>query len=112
AGAGSKARVVMGVRHRSLPVEGVQFHPEAVLSEGGHRLLANWLATRGLPEARHRAPALEADLAARQRAAFPVGVPPPSPSLPAWARPRTNNLSRAPLLGQPGAPADSTGRPC
>ncbi len=77
AGAGSKARVVMGVRHRSLPVEGVQFHPEAVLSEGGHRLLANWLATCGLPEARDRAPALEADLAARQRAAFPVGFPPP-----------------------------------
>ncbi len=36
--------VVMALRHRKLPVEGVQFHPEAVLIEGGHRLLANWLA--------------------------------------------------------------------
>lgn len=36
--------VVMGLRHRSAPVEGVQFHPESVLSEHGHRLLGNWLA--------------------------------------------------------------------
>jgi para-aminobenzoate synthetase component 2 len=39
--------VVMAVRHRSLPLEGVQFHPESVLTQGGHRLLANWLATCG-----------------------------------------------------------------
>jgi para-aminobenzoate synthetase component II len=39
---------VMGIRHRGLPVEGVQFHPEAVLTAGGHRLLANWLASCGL----------------------------------------------------------------
>ncbi|MEO3810419.1 gamma-glutamyl-gamma-aminobutyrate hydrolase family protein [Sphaerisporangium sp. B11E5] len=36
--------VVMGLRHRSARVEGVQFHPESVLSEHGHRLLGNWLA--------------------------------------------------------------------
>ena len=36
-------RVVMGVRHRSLPVEGVQFHPESVLTAEGPRLLANFL---------------------------------------------------------------------
>ncbi|MDQ3737619.1 MAG: aminodeoxychorismate/anthranilate synthase component II [Actinomycetota bacterium] len=35
---------VMGVRHRRMPVEGVQFHPESILSEHGHRLLANVLA--------------------------------------------------------------------
>jgi para-aminobenzoate synthetase component 2 len=35
--------VIMGVRHRTEPVEGVQFHPESVLSTNGHRLLANWL---------------------------------------------------------------------
>jgi para-aminobenzoate synthetase component 2 len=39
--------VVMGLRHRELPVEGVQFHPESVLTEGGHRMLANWLAECG-----------------------------------------------------------------
>ncbi|MFJ1753687.1 aminodeoxychorismate/anthranilate synthase component II [Kitasatospora sp. NPDC088134] len=43
--------VIMGLRHRELPVEGVQFHPESVLTEGGHRMLANWLAECGFPEA-------------------------------------------------------------
>lgn len=36
--------VIMGIRHRSAPVEGVQFHPESVLSDHGHELFANWLA--------------------------------------------------------------------
>ncbi len=39
--------VVMGLAHRELPLHGVQFHPEAVLTEHGHRLLANWLAVAG-----------------------------------------------------------------
>ncbi|MBU6532225.1 aminodeoxychorismate/anthranilate synthase component II [Streptomyces sp. NPDC057245] len=39
--------IVMGLRHRELPVEGVQFHPESVLTEHGHRMLANWLAECG-----------------------------------------------------------------
>ena len=39
--------IIMAVRHRDLPLEGVQFHPESVLTEGGHRLLANWLTTCG-----------------------------------------------------------------
>jgi para-aminobenzoate synthetase component 2 len=34
---------IMGFRHRSLPLEGVQFHPESILSEQGHQLLANFL---------------------------------------------------------------------
>ncbi|WP_026404709.1 anthranilate synthase component II [Actinomadura rifamycini] len=37
--------VVMGLRHRAAPVEGVQFHPESVLSVGGRTLLRNWLDT-------------------------------------------------------------------
>ncbi len=39
--------VIMGLRHRELAVEGVQFHPESVLTEGGHRMLANWLVICG-----------------------------------------------------------------
>ena len=34
---------IMGVRHKSLPIEGVQFHPEAILSEHGHQMLKNFL---------------------------------------------------------------------
>ncbi|MFD6324956.1 aminodeoxychorismate/anthranilate synthase component II [Streptomyces sp. NPDC058442] len=39
--------IVMGLRHRELLVEGVQFHPESVLTEHGHRMLASWLAECG-----------------------------------------------------------------
>ncbi|MGB8020451.1 MAG: aminodeoxychorismate/anthranilate synthase component II [Candidatus Nanopelagicales bacterium] len=39
--------VVMALRHRSFDVEGVQFHPESVLTEGGHLMLANWLVRCG-----------------------------------------------------------------
>jgi len=39
--------VIMAIRHRTLTVEGVQFHPESVLTEGGHRMLANWLEVCG-----------------------------------------------------------------
>ncbi|HET6918859.1 MAG TPA: aminodeoxychorismate/anthranilate synthase component II [Jiangellaceae bacterium] len=43
--------VLMALRHRDVAVEGVQFHPESVLTEGGHRLLANWLTVCGDDEA-------------------------------------------------------------
>ena len=45
----TESGVVMAMRHRELPVEGVQFHPESVLTEGGHRMLANWMASAGHP---------------------------------------------------------------
>ena len=47
--------VIMGLHHRTAPIFGVQFHPESVLTEGGYRMLGNWLAMTGLPEAADRA---------------------------------------------------------
>jgi para-aminobenzoate synthetase component II len=43
--------LVMALRHRHHPVEGVQFHPESILTESGHRLLGNWLTGLGLRSA-------------------------------------------------------------
>jgi para-aminobenzoate synthetase component 2 len=43
----TEAGVIMAARHRDVAVEGVQFHPESVLTEGGHRMLANWLEICG-----------------------------------------------------------------
>ena len=60
--------VVMALRHRDLPLEGVQFHPESVLTEGGHQLLANWLLGCGDADAVARVPALAAAIE-KQRAA-------------------------------------------
>jgi para-aminobenzoate synthetase component 2 len=50
--------VIMGLRHESAPILGVQFHPESVLTEGGYVMLGNWLALAGLPEARQTAQGL------------------------------------------------------
>ena len=47
--------VIMGLRHREAPLVGVQFHPESVLTEGGYRMLGNWLASIGLAGADERA---------------------------------------------------------
>ena len=47
--------VIMGLRHRGLTVEGVQFHPESVLSQHGHQMLATWLVECGDVEAPARA---------------------------------------------------------
>ena len=62
--------VVMALRHRDLPVEGVQFHPESVLSQGGHLLLAAWLGQCGAPGAAELAPALSAKVEHKRLAAF------------------------------------------
>ncbi|MCL2467310.1 MAG: gamma-glutamyl-gamma-aminobutyrate hydrolase family protein [Micrococcales bacterium] len=57
-------QVVMGLAHRTLPLHGVQFHPESVLTDGGHRILANWLALCGDDQAVTRAARLRPLLAA------------------------------------------------
>jgi para-aminobenzoate synthetase component 2 len=57
--------VIMGVRHRTLPIEAVQFHPESVLTDGGHRMLANWLTVCGDQNARQAAVGLAPTLAGR-----------------------------------------------
>ena len=43
----SGSGVIMALRHRDLPLHGIQFHPESVLTEKGHRMFANWLALTG-----------------------------------------------------------------
>nr|WP_295662582.1 aminodeoxychorismate/anthranilate synthase component II [Polymorphobacter sp.] len=48
---------IMGLRHRTLPIHGVQFHPESIASEHGHALLANFLALAGVPTVARQAAA-------------------------------------------------------
>lgn len=54
----TESGVIMALRHREVDVEGVQFHPESVLTEGGHALLANWLVVCGDSDAPSRAEGL------------------------------------------------------
>jgi para-aminobenzoate synthetase component 2 len=51
----TESGIVMSMRHKSLPIEGVQFHPESVLTEHGHQVLANWLTQCGDKDARNKA---------------------------------------------------------
>src|SRR3954469_20283816 len=55
--------VIMGVRHVELPIHGVQFHPESILTEGGHRMLANWLSYCGTAPAEGLVRRLEEEVA-------------------------------------------------
>jgi len=43
----ARGEIIMAVQHRTLPIWGVQFHPESILTQGGHRMLANWLSAAG-----------------------------------------------------------------
>ena len=51
----TESGIVMGLRHKTLPIEGVQFHPESVLTEHGHAMLANWLTECGDQNAKTKA---------------------------------------------------------
>jgi para-aminobenzoate synthetase component 2 len=55
--------VIMGVQHTELPIHGVQFHPESILTEGGHRMLANWLGFCGAAPAEQLVSLLEREVA-------------------------------------------------
>jgi para-aminobenzoate synthetase component II len=74
--------VVMALRHRDLPIEGVQFHPESVLTEYGHLMMANWLSICGHPAPPDRVAALGAEMAAIRGAAWTTD----SAAIPAAAR--------------------------
>ena len=55
----TESGVVMSLRHRTKDIEGVQFHPESVLTEGGHKMLAEWLVRCGDLNARDLAEGLQ-----------------------------------------------------
>ena len=50
----SESGLIMAIKHRSLPIEGVQFHPEAILTEHGYQIIGNWLVQCGDQDARKR----------------------------------------------------------
>lgn len=54
----TKGGVIMGLQHKSLPIYGVQFHPESVLTQGGYLMLGNWLESIGLVGAAEKAKGL------------------------------------------------------
>jgi para-aminobenzoate synthetase component 2 len=64
--------VVMALRHRELPIEGVQFHPESVLTHGGHQLIATWLTSCGAQVDAARVSELGAGVDALRASAFAV----------------------------------------
>jgi para-aminobenzoate synthetase component 2 len=66
--------VVMALRHRTLPIDGVQFHPESVLTQGGHQMLANWLLRCGAPIDQPRVDELVGELDVLRSQAFTAAV--------------------------------------
>src|SRR5262249_41508663 len=67
----TRSGVIMAVRHTSLPIHGVQFHPESILTEGGHRMLANWLVYCGWARDETLVRRLENEVLAAVRPFFP-----------------------------------------
>ena len=70
----TRSGIIMGVRHRELPVHGVQFHPESILTEGGHRMLANWLGYCGAAPQENLVRRLESEVAAAGAAGSATSV--------------------------------------
>ncbi|HSY16299.1 MAG TPA: aminodeoxychorismate/anthranilate synthase component II [Jatrophihabitantaceae bacterium] len=66
----TESGVVMALRHRELPIDGVQFHPESVLTQGGHRMVANWLLRCGASVDDELVRTLGDDVEALQASAF------------------------------------------
>mgnify|MGYP001236455040 CR=1 FL=1 len=58
----TESGLIMAMRHRDLPIHGVQFHPESVMSDGGHRMLATWLGMCGERPSETLVARLEAEL--------------------------------------------------
>lgn len=54
----SKGGIIMGLQHKSLPIYGVQYHPESVLTQSGYLMLGNWLESIGLKGAAEKAKGL------------------------------------------------------
>jgi para-aminobenzoate synthetase component 2 len=65
----TESGVIMGVQHAELPIHGVQFHPESILTQGGHRMLANWLGICGAAPDEGLVSRLENEVAETVRAA-------------------------------------------
>lgn len=61
----TQSGIIMGLRHRTAPLSGVQFHPESVLTEGGYQMLGNWLEGLGLTGAAARAAMLSPLISSR-----------------------------------------------
>jgi para-aminobenzoate synthetase component 2 len=62
--------VVMAIRHATLPIDGVQFHPESVLTQGGHLMVANWLRRCGADVSDELAASLAAEVETLRSSAF------------------------------------------
>jgi para-aminobenzoate synthetase component 2 len=68
--------VIMALQHSVLPIHGVQFHPESILTQGGHRILANWLNVCGSAPDEAVVSRLENEVADTVRAALsPTTLP-------------------------------------